>query len=191
MSWAAFTIFIFWNSGNVPGGLVVKSPPANAGDIKDAGAAPGSGRCPGGGHGSPLQCSCLENPRSREGWLSTAHRVTKSQTLPNRLDAQHTWLQLVAKGYDAGDGGGRALRMSTKWLQEVGLWWWIPVSWLWYELHRSTRVLKWYRTIHTHCTNVSFRGTGSSGHSPRATSLLSDRTVRNLKHRGDNESWCV
>ena len=41
--------------------LVVKNPPANAGDIIDAGLILGSERSPGGGHGSPLQYSCLEN----------------------------------------------------------------------------------------------------------------------------------
>ena len=41
--------------------LVVKNPPANAGDVRDAGSLPGSGRSPGGGDGNPLQCSCLEN----------------------------------------------------------------------------------------------------------------------------------
>ena len=44
--------------------LVVKNPPAYAGDIKDAGLIPGWG-FPGGGHGNPLQCSCLENPVDR------------------------------------------------------------------------------------------------------------------------------
>ena len=45
--------------------LVVKNPPANAGDIRDFGLIPGSGRYPGGGPGNPLQCSCLENPMDR------------------------------------------------------------------------------------------------------------------------------
>ena len=57
--------------------LVVKNPPANAGDIRDLGSIPGSGRSPGGGHGNPLQYSCLENPLD---WRATVHRVTKSQT---------------------------------------------------------------------------------------------------------------
>ena len=39
--------------------LVVKNPPANAGDIRDAGLIPGSGISPGGGHDNPLQYSCL------------------------------------------------------------------------------------------------------------------------------------
>ena len=42
--------------------LVVKNPPANAGEIRDMGSIPGSGRSTGGGHGNPLQYSCLENP---------------------------------------------------------------------------------------------------------------------------------
>ena len=41
--------------------LGVKNPPANAGDARDQGSIPGSGRSPGGGHGNPLQYSCLEN----------------------------------------------------------------------------------------------------------------------------------
>ena len=46
--------------------LVVKKPPANAGDIRDVGSIPGLGRSPGRGYGNPLQCSCLENPIDRE-----------------------------------------------------------------------------------------------------------------------------
>ena len=45
--------------------LVVKNPPADAGNIRDAGLIPGSGRSPGGGHGNPLQYSCLENPHGQ------------------------------------------------------------------------------------------------------------------------------
>ena len=60
-----------------PGGSVVKNLPATAGDI---GSIPGSGRSLGGGHGNPLQYSCLENPMDREAWQATVHKVTKSQT---------------------------------------------------------------------------------------------------------------
>ena len=45
--------------------LVVKNTPANAGDVRDAGLIPGSGRSPGGGHGNLLQYSCLENYMDR------------------------------------------------------------------------------------------------------------------------------
>ena len=54
--------------------LVVKNSLANARDLRDAGSIPGSGGCPGGGHGNLLQYSCLENPhgqRSLVGYSST------------------------------------------------------------------------------------------------------------------------
>ena len=62
------------------GTLVVKNPFANAGDIRDRGSIPGSGKTPGGGHGNPLQYSCLENPMDRGTWQAIVHRVTNSQT---------------------------------------------------------------------------------------------------------------
>ena len=68
--------------------LVVKNPPANAGDIRDMGSIPGLGGSPGGGHGNPLQCSCLKNPVDRGasggGW-ATVHRVTQSRTQLKQL----------------------------------------------------------------------------------------------------------
>ena len=60
--------------------LLVKNPPANAGDIRDVGLSPGSVRCPGGGQGNPLQYSCLKNPKNRGSWQATVHMVTESQT---------------------------------------------------------------------------------------------------------------
>ena len=60
--------------------LVVKNPPASAGDVRDAGSIPGSGRSPGGGHGNPLQYSSLETPLDRGAWRATVHRVTKNRT---------------------------------------------------------------------------------------------------------------
>ena len=57
---------------------MVKNPPANAGDVGDTGSIPGSGRSPGGGHGNPLQYSCLENSMDRGDWQATVHGVTKS-----------------------------------------------------------------------------------------------------------------
>ena len=58
---------------------VIKSPPANSGDIRDTGWIPGLGRSPGGGHDNPLQYSCLENPMDRETWWATVPGVSKSQ----------------------------------------------------------------------------------------------------------------
>ena len=60
--------------------LAVKNLPANAGDIRDSGLIPGSGRSPGGGHGNPLQYSCLETPMDRGAWRAIVHGVTKSRT---------------------------------------------------------------------------------------------------------------
>ena len=59
--------------------LVVKNPPVCAGDLRDTGLAPGSGRSPGEGNGNPLQCSCLENSMHRGAWWATVHGVTESR----------------------------------------------------------------------------------------------------------------
>ena len=60
---------------------MVKNPPANAGDIRDAGLIPGSGRSPEGGRGNPLQYCCLENPMDRGAWQATVYRVAESDKL--------------------------------------------------------------------------------------------------------------
>ena len=57
--------------------MVLKNQPAKAGDIGDAGLIPGSGRSPGGGHGNPLQYSCLKNPMDRGVWKGTVHTVAE------------------------------------------------------------------------------------------------------------------
>ena len=64
----------------LPGGAVVKNLPTNAGDATDTCLIPGSGRSPGGGNGSPLQYSCLENSMDRGTRRATVHGVTKSWT---------------------------------------------------------------------------------------------------------------
>ena len=58
--------------------LVVKSLPANVGDIK--GSVPALERSPGGGHGNLLQYSCLESSMDRRGWWATVHWVAKTRT---------------------------------------------------------------------------------------------------------------
>ena len=59
---------------------MVKDPPANAGDIRDAGSIPGLGRSPGERRGNTLQYSLLENSMGREAWQATVRGVTKSWT---------------------------------------------------------------------------------------------------------------
>ena len=58
----------------------VKNPAANVGNTGDAGSIPGWGRSPGERHGSPFQCSCLENPLDRGAWQATVHRVASGWT---------------------------------------------------------------------------------------------------------------
>ena len=69
--------------------LVVKTPPANAGDV---GLIPVLGRSPGGGTGNPLQYSCLKNAMDRGAWRATVYGVTKSySTCPESF----TWMKLI------------------------------------------------------------------------------------------------
>ena len=79
--------------------LVVKNPPVNVGNRRDVGWIPGSGRSPGGAHGNPLQCSCLENPTVRGAWRATAHRAAKESDVAEHTGhtsgqprLSHTWL---------------------------------------------------------------------------------------------------
>ena len=59
---------------------MVNNPPAYAGDIREVGTSPGSGRSSGEGNGNSLQYSCLEKPMDRGAWQATVYGVTKSQT---------------------------------------------------------------------------------------------------------------
>ena len=71
---------LHWQADSLPLAqvvLVMKNLLVNAGDIRDTGLIPGSGRFPGGGHGHPLQCSCLENPMDKGVWWATVHEVHK------------------------------------------------------------------------------------------------------------------
>ena len=74
--------------GSSQAALVVKSSPANTGDTGDAGSISGLGRSPGGGHGNPLQYSCLENPMDRGAWWPMCPKSW----------AQLKWLSMHAQG---------------------------------------------------------------------------------------------
>ena len=64
---------------------LVKNPPASAGE---AGSIPGLGRSPGGGHGNPLQYSCLGNPMDRGVWWATVHGVAKESDMTEQLNSR-------------------------------------------------------------------------------------------------------
>ena len=57
---------------------MVKNSPANAGDVRDSGLIPGSGRCPGEKNGNPLQDSCLETPMDLRARWATVHGIAES-----------------------------------------------------------------------------------------------------------------
>ena len=79
-----------WHIG-LPGSSVVKNSPASAGDIRDMGLIAGSGRSPGGGgHGNPLQYSCLENPMDRGAWWAELLAYTPGQVRFCLLESRET-----------------------------------------------------------------------------------------------------
>ena len=123
--------------------LVVKNLPANAGDTEDEGLIPGSGRSPGGGHGHPLQYSCLENPhgqrslvglqsgglhRVRHDWsdLACTRGRVRDLLTEKRTMAMHLlelWNFLSMRKLECCFVGGR---WRKNWLQRGGnKWWWI------------------------------------------------------------------
>ena len=76
--------------------LVVENPPANAGEVRDLGSIPWSGRSPGAGQGNPLQYSYLKNPMDRGAWWATIHDATKSGTLLKQLSTDaHKYYDLL------------------------------------------------------------------------------------------------
>ena len=78
-----------------------KESACNAGNVRDTGLIPGSGRSPGGGHGNPLWNSCLENAMDRGAWWAKVHRVAKRRTWLK-------WLSMHASApwYSNGAGDG-------------------------------------------------------------------------------------
>ena len=69
--------------------LVVKNSPAKAGDRRNKGSIPGSGRSSGRGHGNPLQYSCLENHMDRGAWRASFHGVARVGHDPRDLALMH------------------------------------------------------------------------------------------------------
>jgi len=67
----------------LPRWLSGKESACNAGNARDVGSIPGSGRSPEGGNSNPLQYSCMENPMGRGAWQAIVHRIAKSRTRLN------------------------------------------------------------------------------------------------------------
>ena len=86
--------FSEYKTGAVQVVLVVKNLPANAGH-EGRGFLSGSGRFPAGGHSSPLQYSCLEDPMDRGAWRSAVHRVTESDVTEATKQRQHIYLLIL------------------------------------------------------------------------------------------------
>ena len=76
----------------LPGELSGKESICSAGDAGDTCSVPGLGRFPGGGHGNPVQYSCLGNSMDRGAWQATEHGVTNSLTQLKQLSTHHTYL---------------------------------------------------------------------------------------------------
>ena len=76
---------------------MVKNLPANAGDVRDVGSIPGTGRSPGEGDGNPFQYSCLGNSMDREAWQTTIHGVTNSQMQLSTHRPAHTHTHSLPK----------------------------------------------------------------------------------------------
>ena len=89
---------------------MVKNPPANAGDTRDVGSIPGSGRFPGGGYGNLLQYYSLENPMDRGAWRVTVHRVEKRWTYLSNLACKLVKSDLLHLQF--GEGNGNPLQYS-------------------------------------------------------------------------------
>ena len=72
-------VILLCRLGFYEGVLIISVGEESACNAGDVGVTPGWGRSPGGGHGNPLQYSCLENPMDRGAWRATVQRVTKSR----------------------------------------------------------------------------------------------------------------
>ena len=82
---------------------MVKNPPASAGDGRDAGLIPGSGRSPRGGNGKPLQYSCLENSMDRGVWWATVHggcrELDTAERLSIKVPLSHSAYSVYSSSY--------------------------------------------------------------------------------------------
>ena len=101
--------------------LVVKNLPVNAGDTRDTGSTPGSGRSPGVGNGHPLQFSCLENPMDRGTQWATVHGGHKETDTTEAT--QHTYIYILTTSSNqekAMASHSSTLAWKIPWTEEPG-----------------------------------------------------------------------
>ena len=104
--------------------IVVKNPLANAGDVRETGSTPGSGRFPGRGYGDSLWYSCLENSMNGGTWRATVHRNAKSQIWLKRLSTHthaHLFMAMLAlrccaQAFSSCNNWGLFFNCSVRWL---------------------------------------------------------------------------
>ena len=90
----SFSLIAFYQASQV--GSVGKESACNAGDAGDVGSIPALGRSPRGGHGNPLQYSCLENPMDRGAWRAALHEVMTEATEPVACTLlEYSWLTIL------------------------------------------------------------------------------------------------
>ena len=95
---------------------MVKSPPANAGDVRNSGSISGSGRSPGEGHGTPLQYSCLENPHGQRSLAGYSLRGHKQLYM-----TECTYTHLLSYRQENSGANGTCGRVALRWISAAGL----------------------------------------------------------------------
>ena len=147
---------------------MVKTLPANAGDVRDVGSIPGSGRSPGGGHGNPLQESCLENALDRGVWQAAVPGVTKSQPQPQRLSTQaaDSYLAFGGTQHSLGEGSGTPLQYSCLEKPMDGGAWWAAVHGV---AKSRTRLSDFTFTFHFHALEKEMATQYSCLENPRVS----------------------
>ena len=104
------------SSWGFPSGSVIENPPANAGDIRDAGSVLGLGRFPAGGHGNPLQYSCLEKPMDRAACRLQSRGLQESDMTGSDLAITRAWEVLGQGDEIEKEKGGHSLTIVLPYL---------------------------------------------------------------------------
>ena len=154
--------------------LVVRNPPASAGDIRDTGSILGSRQSPGGGNGNPLQYSCLENAMDRDAWWATVHGVAKTQTRLKWLSTytcnillyictNHIFFHLSVDGHL---GCSRILTFANDVAMNIGVHVYFWTNFCFFQIHTLTGIARSYSSsslsflrkfhsgFHCGCTNL-------------------------------------